>query len=108
MAGRTLRASMCAGQWEWRCAVIEARTRPGTRIVAVRALLRESCLRVIRVGHAVVIGQMTGRARCREARIHIILVAGRTLHPGMRASQWEWCRAVIKCCSRPGCRAVTC
>ena len=94
-------------QWERGCGVIKRCSRPGGCIVAGRTLLREAGLHVIRVGRAIVVRQMTGRARSREARIYIVFMAGRTLRAMMRSSQRKRRRGVIKGYSRPGSRTVT-
>jgi hypothetical protein len=64
--------------------------------VAGRTLLREPRLGVVRIRRAVVICKVTGDARCRKTGINIILMARRTLHPGMRTGQRERRRAVIE------------
>ena len=63
MARGALHAGMRTGQRERRRAMIERRSRPGNIVVAVRALLRESCLRVVRIRRTTVIGQMAGHTR---------------------------------------------
>jgi hypothetical protein len=77
-------------------AVIKSGSRKGSGGVAKRAVLREPGLGMIRARRAVVIRKVTGDARCRKTGINIILVARRTLHPGMRTGQRERRRAVIE------------
>jgi hypothetical protein len=99
------RTGMGAGQWERGGAVIEGCSRPGSRrIVARRTLLRESCRRMVRVRDTVIVGQMAGHARGRQAIVNVVLVARGTQRAGMGAGQGERGRAVIEYCSRPGSR----
>jgi len=57
------------------CRMIECRPQPGSCIVARRALLRETTLRMTRVRRAVVVCQMTGNTGRRNAGIDIVFMA---------------------------------
>jgi hypothetical protein len=77
--------------------VIKRRSIPVDGTVALRAILRESGGRVIRVGGALVVLQMTRRAGGAQRRVlaaRMALGAGRG---GMRAGQRESSRVVIEC-----------
>lgn len=102
-----LQAGMRAGKREARGRVIKGGICPRGGVVALLAGLRESALRVIRIGRAVEIfhvARSTSGWSASELAVHVTLVAG---HVDMSARQWEFCkRTVIECRRVPGRRAV--
>jgi hypothetical protein len=101
-----LQGRVRAGQREAGGRVIEGRARPGRRVMALLAGLREARRHVIRVGGALEIGQVAADARrVRGGQVVVVIdVATRAGNGRMGSSEWEPSRRVIKRCARPrGC-----
>ena len=103
---RALQGEVRSGQREAGVVVIERSIRPRRGVVALLASLRKSLLRVIRVTGVVVVSQVATDARRIGAgqRVIAVYMALRTQQAGMRPSQREACRRVIKVrvCPRRG------
>ena len=111
MALRALQRSMRPGQGKSGRRVIESRTLPGGRAVALLAGLRESGLHVIRIGRALEIGQValhtsSTREAVRATRAECRVMTLRALQRSMRPGQREPGRAVIEGRAVPVRRAV--
>jgi hypothetical protein len=70
MTQAALHGGMCTRQRKPGRSVVESRPRPSRRVVARCALLGESRLRMIRIGRAVVVRQMTRYARSRQTGVY--------------------------------------
>ena len=88
--------------------MIKVRARPGSRVVALSASLREAGLHVVGLRRSLEILEVTADASRVGAgqgviAIHVALGA---LDAGVRAGQWEARSGVIEGCRRPGGRGV--
>jgi hypothetical protein len=80
----------------------ERRPRPCGSVVACCALLREACLHMVRIRHAVVISEVTGNTSRRKALVHATRVAQGAACADMTSGEREGSTAVIK---SPACKA---
>ncbi len=101
VAVRAWNVNMSSSQRKCSIVVIEYGRAPGCRIVADRAVLRETGRNVIGISRAVEICKMARNARGRQARIYAVAVARRTLQRDMSARERKGRVIVIESCAAP-------
>ena len=108
VALRALHGGVRSGQRESCVVVIEGRSRPGGRVVALRASLRESAGNVVGIGRALEILQVAADARrvCARQVEVTVDVALRALNAGMRPGEGKAGGRVIKVGAHPRGRVV--
>lgn len=104
VALRTRQAGVRAGQGEaGECRVIEDSSRPGVRVMALRARLRESRFRVIGIGRGIKVFQVAGDAVGRCSLEMPADMAGGTVESGVGAGERKAAKAsVIEARALPG------
>lgn len=91
---------------ECRFAVVKRSGLPCCGVVADVALLRKSCLHMVRIRRGVIILQVTGNAVGAEPLVDAVDMARATRDVYVRAREGKQSLAVVKFCARPGNRGV--